>query len=517
MEELYPVTVGSVDATPAARPRRNERHPLMMPTSWSASSGWSTPRARCVLTDDGQAVDGRYAGFTMSAHEECAVELAVQIAAADRRHGDRADARRRRRGRAAARGAGRRLHRGDPRRSPTRRRSGRPTWPARSPPWCATTTADARPGAARQRRGRQRRLPGRHPARLRARAAGGQRRHDGRRSPTACVTASGDGPDGHETYQVPLPAVVTVLEGGVEPRYPTVPGRMKAKKVAIEERAAGRRARRPGAGPAAAAAARAEQRADPRQGRGRRARRGRPARAAGGAGPMILVLVETDLDGRGRRGVPRGADLRPLAVARPAAACPIDAVVVGDAVAATLRRAARGVRRPRRAHARPARRSRRTPARPGRRHPGRARGDRRRWSSWRPARRAATRCWPTSPPALGVAMAANVLSFGGLVAVHGDPSGRRRRGAGGDAAGRPAGGLHRRRPRGRGRARRDARGRPTWSSTRPRWPRPTWSPGWCRREEPEPDLSGAPEVGARSWSAPAAAPAAPTGSPTCSS
>ncbi len=27
--------------------------------------------------------------------------------------------------------------------------------------------------------------------------------------------------DGVETYEVPLPAVVTVLEGGVEPRYPT--------------------------------------------------------------------------------------------------------------------------------------------------------------------------------------------------------------------------------------------------------------------------------------------------------
>lgn len=56
---------------------------------------------------------------------------------------------------------------------------------------------------------------------------------DGRMS----VTASGDGPDGYETYVVPLPAVVTVMEGGVEPRYPTIPGRMKAKKVPIEERA----------------------------------------------------------------------------------------------------------------------------------------------------------------------------------------------------------------------------------------------------------------------------------------
>jgi electron transfer flavoprotein beta subunit len=29
---------------------------------------------------------------------------------------------------------------------------------------------------------------------------------------------------------------VTIREGGVEPRYPSVPGRMKAKKVAVEER-----------------------------------------------------------------------------------------------------------------------------------------------------------------------------------------------------------------------------------------------------------------------------------------
>jgi electron transfer flavoprotein beta subunit len=48
------------------------------------------------------------------------------------------------------------------------------------------------------------------------------------------VTAHVAGPDGVETYQVPLPAVVTVLEGGVEPRYPTISGRMKAKKVKIE-------------------------------------------------------------------------------------------------------------------------------------------------------------------------------------------------------------------------------------------------------------------------------------------
>ena len=49
----------------------------------------------------------------------------------------------------------------------------------------------------------------------------------------------GDGPEGEETFSVPLPAVVTVLEGGVEPRYPSLKGRMAAKKIEIETRSAG--------------------------------------------------------------------------------------------------------------------------------------------------------------------------------------------------------------------------------------------------------------------------------------
>jgi electron transfer flavoprotein beta subunit len=46
----------------------------------------------------------------------------------------------------------------------------------------------------------------------------------------------GSSPDGGtEVFDVALPAVLTVSEGGVEPRYPSIPGRMKAKKIAIEE------------------------------------------------------------------------------------------------------------------------------------------------------------------------------------------------------------------------------------------------------------------------------------------
>lgn len=50
------------------------------------------------------------------------------------------------------------------------------------------------------------------------------------------VETTGAGPDGTEVFEVPLPAVVTVMEGGVAPRYPSVMGRVKAKKAAIDTR-----------------------------------------------------------------------------------------------------------------------------------------------------------------------------------------------------------------------------------------------------------------------------------------
>lgn len=48
------------------------------------------------------------------------------------------------------------------------------------------------------------------------------------------VAAVGDGPDGVEHFDVPLPAVLTVKEGGITPRYPSLPGRLKAKKAPVE-------------------------------------------------------------------------------------------------------------------------------------------------------------------------------------------------------------------------------------------------------------------------------------------
>lgn len=54
------------------------------------------------------------------------------------------------------------------------------------------------------------------------------------------VTARGAGPSGTELFELPLPAVVAIQEGGVEPRYPSIPGRMKAKRTSIESVSPGR-------------------------------------------------------------------------------------------------------------------------------------------------------------------------------------------------------------------------------------------------------------------------------------
>src|SRR5207247_1528873 len=46
---------------------------------------------------------------------------------------------------------------------------------------------------------------------------------------------------GRDVYHVPLPAVVTVKEGLNLPRYPSVPGRLRAKRKPLETRTPGRR------------------------------------------------------------------------------------------------------------------------------------------------------------------------------------------------------------------------------------------------------------------------------------
>lgn len=185
-----------------------------------------------VLTEDAQAVDGRYAGFTMSAHDECAVELAVQIAASDEQGptvmtlGDAGAVEQLRA--ALAVGCTAATH-------------------VVADPQTFGPADVAREIAVVAREqdhdlvllGNDAADSGDFQVGIRLAYELGWPMVNGVADVSVAdgvVIASGAGPDGHETYRVPLPAVVTVLEGGVEPRYPSVPGRMKAKKAPIEER-----------------------------------------------------------------------------------------------------------------------------------------------------------------------------------------------------------------------------------------------------------------------------------------
>jgi len=182
------------------------------------------------LTPDGQAVDARHVGFTVSAHENCAVELAVRIA------GDTGgtatvltlgtdDAVEQLRTVLGLGATAAVLIEADPAGFGPADVAGEIAAVVRDRDYDlvllgndAADTGDFQVG-------------------IRLAYALGRPVVNG----ASTVVVTGDvatahvaGPDGVETYQVPLPAVVTVLEGGVEPRYPTISGRMKAKKVKVE-------------------------------------------------------------------------------------------------------------------------------------------------------------------------------------------------------------------------------------------------------------------------------------------
>jgi electron transfer flavoprotein beta subunit len=180
-----------------------------------------------VLTDDAQAVDGRFAGFTMSAHEECAVEIAVRVGDASVMTLGDAEAVEQLRS-ALAVGCTAATH------VVADSQTFGPADVARE---IAAVVRDQ--GHDLVLLGNDAADSGDFQVGIRLAYELGWPVVNGVTNVSVAdgeVTADGDGPDGHETYRLPLPAVVTILEGGVEPRYPTVPGRMKAKKVPIEER-----------------------------------------------------------------------------------------------------------------------------------------------------------------------------------------------------------------------------------------------------------------------------------------
>jgi electron transfer flavoprotein beta subunit len=192
---------------------------------------------KIVLTADGQDVDTRMSGFTISPHEECAVEEAVSLterlggtvsvltlgppAAVDQLRD------------ALALGAHRAV---------LLETDGRE--------WGPIATAREIAGEVRQRAGAEQ---GYDLVLLGNEAADTGDYQVGPRVAHAlgwpCVTgvkkleiaeggatASREHGGGVETFEFRLPAVITVKEGINLPRYPSLPGRLRAKRAAVEQR-----------------------------------------------------------------------------------------------------------------------------------------------------------------------------------------------------------------------------------------------------------------------------------------
>jgi electron transfer flavoprotein beta subunit len=194
-----------------------------------------------LLTADEQALDARFVGFTVSAHENCAVELAVRIGDATVPSLGPADTVEQLRGALGVGAKAAVLIEADP-------VGYGPADIARE--IAAVVKAHEAEGKTYDLilLGNDAADTGDFQVGIRLAYALGRPVVNG----ASTVEVDGDvatarvaGPDGVETYRVPLPAVVTVLEGGVEPRYPTISGRMKAKKAKIETVAPQREPRGP--------------------------------------------------------------------------------------------------------------------------------------------------------------------------------------------------------------------------------------------------------------------------------
>lgn len=188
-----------------------------------------------VLTADGSGVDGRYAGYTMSAHEEAAVEIGVTIAGDTGGSvtvltlGDEDSVEQLRAALAVGADDAVRIE-------------------AAADDYGPADVAGAIAEVVRAKEaqgsayglvlvGNDAADTGDHQVGIRLAhlldrpvVAGAQEVSVSGERAEVLSSVSGD----TEVYDVPLPAVLTVWEGGVEPRYPNISGRMKAKKAQVE-------------------------------------------------------------------------------------------------------------------------------------------------------------------------------------------------------------------------------------------------------------------------------------------
>ena len=191
---------------------------------------------KMVLTEDGQALETKHLGFTISPHEECAVEEAVRIVESD--GGEvvvltlgPAEAEEQLRD-AMAIGADRAIH----------LRTGGEEWDGRA---TAAAIVDAVGSEEAGGTAFDLLLFGNEAADTGGYQVGIRVAHAlGRPVVTGVKQLEvGDGRalarreagSGWEVFDVPLPAVMTVREGINLPRYPSMPGRLKAKRKPVDQ------------------------------------------------------------------------------------------------------------------------------------------------------------------------------------------------------------------------------------------------------------------------------------------
>jgi electron transfer flavoprotein beta subunit len=189
---------------------------------------------KIVLTEDAQAIETRHLGFTISPHEECGVEEAVRLV---EQHGGECvvltlgppEAVEQLRD-AMAIGADRAIH-----------------LETDGEEWDPQATAAAIVDAIRADEaasgqfdlvffGNEAADSGNYQVGIRVAYALGRPVATGLKGLTVAdgtVRCEQEAPSGRDVYQLSLPAVVTVLEGLNLPRYPSVPGRLRAQRKPV--------------------------------------------------------------------------------------------------------------------------------------------------------------------------------------------------------------------------------------------------------------------------------------------
>ncbi|HET8978316.1 MAG TPA: electron transfer flavoprotein subunit beta/FixA family protein [Solirubrobacteraceae bacterium] len=187
---------------------------------------------KITLTEDGRAIQTRHLGFTVSPHEECAAEEAIRII--EQEGGESvvltlgpSEAEEQLRDMMAI-GADRAIH-----------------LVTDGEEWDAQATAAAIVAAIREDGtrfdlllfGNESADAGNYQVAIRVAAALGLPVVTGVKAITVnggTLRCEQEVPGGRDVYEVPMPAVVTVKEGINLPRYPSVPGRMRAKRKPLQ-------------------------------------------------------------------------------------------------------------------------------------------------------------------------------------------------------------------------------------------------------------------------------------------